>query len=186
MTDTNLPVNTYREAAPYLRRPFTPAAVKFKVQSTSKDGNKGLVVAYVDARLVVERLNAVVPHLWWDEYQRTQEGGLLCRLTVDGITRVDVGEGQGKAAFSDALKRAAVKFGVGVSLYAIPQRWVSPQDGTARQFQTEKGPRLAITNDGMSQMRHSYAQWLEAHGTQAYGEPLDHGDTHNDDGEVQA
>ena len=33
----------------------------------------------------------VVPHLWFDEYQPTDGGRLLCRLTVDGITRHDPG-----------------------------------------------------------------------------------------------
>jgi len=48
-----------------------------------------------------------------------------CRLTVLGVTKEDVGEGGTlKAAFSDALKRAAVKFGVGRHLYEMEKVWV--------------------------------------------------------------
>lgn len=164
------PVDSFREAAVHLRRPFTPAAVKFKIQSTSKNGDKAMCVAFIDARLVVERLNLIVPHLWHDEYQPVQ-GGLLCRLTVDGITRHDIGDGQGKAGFSDALKRAAVKFGIGVPLYAIPRQWLPIRVGD--KFLSDDQDRL---------LRERYSAWLRAHGVKAFGEPLDHGDQDDGDG----
>lgn len=177
VTHDEFPVESFQSAAPHLRRPFTPAAVKFKVQATWPKDNPtgGLVVAYIDARLVVERLNLVCPHLWVDEYQPVQ-GGLLCRLTVDGLTRHDIGEGQGKGLFSDALKRAAVKFGVGVSLYAIPQSFISTEDGTAKAKRTPKGATLELTPKADQQIRAAYAKWLDEHGRKAFGEPLDHGD----------
>jgi hypothetical protein len=55
-----------------------------------------------------------------------------CRLTVLGVSKEDVGEGDSlKAAFSDALKRAAVKFGVGRYLYRLEKQWVDydPEKG---------------------------------------------------------
>ncbi len=55
-----------------------------------------------------------------------------CRLTVLEVTKEDVGEGDSlKAAFSDALKRAAVKFGVGRYLYRLEKQWVDydPEKG---------------------------------------------------------
>jgi hypothetical protein len=65
------PCDSFKAAARHLRRPFTPAAVRFKVQATwPKDKpTGGLIVAYIDARLVTERLNLVVPHLWADAYR---------------------------------------------------------------------------------------------------------------------
>ena len=38
-----------------------------------------------------------------------------------------------KAAFSDALKRAAIKLGIGRYLYRLPRQWVD-YDPQARQF----------------------------------------------------
>ena len=64
----------------HLRRPFEPAAVRWKVQSVG-DGY-GIVVAYIDARLVVERLNAVVGGEWSDEYRVHAQGVEECALTV--------------------------------------------------------------------------------------------------------
>ena len=64
---------------------------------------------------------------------------------------------------SDALKRAAVRFGVGVSLYAIPQTFL---DGEVKY----------LTAQHSTFLRDRYTAWLDAHGAQAFGDPLDHGD----------
>lgn len=57
------------------------------------------------------------------EYQDIFYGGVRCSLTVLGITKQDVGTpsmaDQFKGAHSDALKRAAVKFGIGLYLYDL-------------------------------------------------------------------
>lgn len=173
MTDTQLPVGSFREAAPLLRRPFEPAAVRWKVQTTH--GSSGLIVGYIDARLATERLNLVCPHLWSDDYTSAGDGLLMCLLTVDGITRRDVGQGKGKALFSDAFKRAAVKFGVGVSLYALPQTWLSVSDGHLRAAGQGK-ERLFLQPAGIEHLRSLYAIWLGTAQGASFGEPLSHGD----------
>lgn len=182
-----LPVGSYRDAAPFLRRPFTERAVKFKVQATwPKAGpNAALIVPYIDARLVVERLNTVCPDLWHDEYGEPGDT-LLCRLTIDGITRPDVGSGyRGKGLYSDALKRAAVKFGVGVSLYAVPKLILNKAEGL-KDTQSNGKPSLALTDDGERLCRRRYLQWLVDHGQQAFGPALDHGDLEGAAGDVEA
>lgn len=179
MSDTEFPVETYKEAARHLRRPFTQAAVKFKVQATwPKDKpTGGLIVAYIDARLVTERLNLVVPHLWHDAYRPVGNGQMWCDLTIDGITRSDVGEGQGKALVSDSFKRAGVRFGIGVSLYAIPKMMLDVQAGALKSKTTHDGKKtLELTPRGELICRNSYTAWLDHHGKQAFGDPLDHGD----------
>lgn len=170
------PVDSFKEAAPFLRRPFTPEAVKFKVQAGT------LAVAYIDARLVVERLNMVCPHLWHDKYEAAAKG-MVCHLTVDGITRTDYGDGYvGKGLFSDAFKRTAVKFGVGVSLYAIPATWLQDQ----HVKKGDDGKVKSITDAGMTLLRARYATWLKDTGQGIFGEPLDHGDTEESIGDVEA
>lgn len=116
-----------------LAQPFDPEEVQLKVQATNRDRTKGMVVAYVDARAVIDRLDEVFgPEGWQDTYEvladhRDENGRLvevLCRLTIGEAAKEDVGEGDSlKAAFSDALKRAAVKFGVGRYLYRLPRVW---------------------------------------------------------------
>lgn len=182
------PVDSFREAATYLRRPFATNAVKFKVQSSfpKDDPNTGLIVAYMDARLVVDRLNLVCPHLWFDEYQQIDGRLMMCKLTVDGIARRDVGEGAGKGLYSDALKRAAVKFGIGVSLYAIPQVFLKVSDGHLKKVRTSKGPSVVMKDSGERRCRELYATWLQQHGITKFGEPLDHGDAEGAQGDYEA
>ena len=132
-----------------LAEPFPPGEVQWRVEALSRDKKRALVVPYVDARTVLDRLDKVVgPEGWHDAYEVLSDAERLvkdergerrerlcevkCRLTVLGVTKEDVGEGDSlKAAFSDALKRAAVKFGVGRYLYRLEKQWVDydPEKG---------------------------------------------------------
>jgi hypothetical protein len=127
-----------------LAAPFDPRAVRFKPAVVS--GNRALALAYVDARVIQDRLDEVLGVTGWqDEYECLPEGSVVCRLRLrlgdEWITKMDVGgqseqpdEGdRRKAAFSDALKRAAVKFGIGRYLYRLPSQWVD-YDSHKRQF----------------------------------------------------
>jgi hypothetical protein len=125
-----------REILETLIRPFDPREVEVKIQAVNRDRTRAQVVAYVDARTVLDRLDeAVGPTGWSDSYEvltnsTDGEGRRLvevkCALTVLGVSKEDVGEGDSlKAAFSDALKRAAVKFGVGRYLYRLPKVWAN-------------------------------------------------------------
>jgi hypothetical protein len=127
-----------------LADPFEPTEVKFKPAVVS--GNRAMALAYVDARVIQDRLDeALGPMNWQDDYECLPDGSVVCRLRLrlgdEWITKVDVGgpsEQQDggdrlKAAFSDALKRAAVKFGVGRYLYRLPAQWVD-YDPQRKQF----------------------------------------------------
>jgi hypothetical protein len=127
-----------------LSAPFDPADIHFKPQAIS--GNRCLAVAYLDARAVMDRLDAVCGVNWSDSYDVLPNGSVVCRLSivVDGqtIVRADVGSpseqpddgDRMKAGFSDALKRAAVKFAIGRYLYRLPKTWVDydPQKKTIK------------------------------------------------------
>jgi hypothetical protein len=127
-----------------LAAPFDPREVRFKPAVVS--GNRALALAYVDARVIQDRLDEVLGVTGWqDEYECLPDGSVVCRLRLrlgdEWITKMDVGgqseqpdEGdRRKAAFSDALKRAAVKFGIGRYLYRLPSQWVD-YDPQKRQF----------------------------------------------------
>lgn len=165
-----------------LRRPFAPSAIKFKIQATWPKG--AMVVAHLDARLVIERLNHVCGLDWSDAYREHPAAKhLWCDLTVQGVTRSDVGQGDdGKAAVSDALKRAAVHFGIGVSVYAMSRANLNVGDEPGQlRTRKKKGhdgseketPILDARTEGW--LREKYGQWLEA-GGKVFGEPLEHGD----------
>lgn len=106
-----------------LAAPFEGADVRAR-----KQGGRELI--YITARTAMNRLDSVLgPENWWDEYV-PGENSVICKLTVrlpDGstLTKSDAGGYAGmadqgdddKSGFSDAFKRAAVKFGVGRHLY---------------------------------------------------------------------
>src|ERR1700740_1547408 len=100
-----------------LAAPFAPSEVRFKPAVVS--GSRGMALAYVDARVIQDRLDDVLGVTGWqDEYECLPDGTVICRLRLrlgdEWITKMDVGgqseqpdEGdRRKAAFSDALKRA--------------------------------------------------------------------------------
>src|SRR5208282_5974269 len=132
VNQTSAEVKALTEA---LAAPFRTGAVQFKPGKVS--GNRALALAYVDARAIQDRLDEVLGVLGWqDEYECLPDGSVVCRLRLrlgeEWITKMDVGspseqpdEGdRRKAAFSDALKRAAVKFGIGRYLYRVGPQWV--------------------------------------------------------------
>lgn len=179
------PVATLNEALPQLRRPFTPEAVKFKVQTCWGGPKAGaVIVPYIDARLASERLNLVVGENWSGAPDPRGESTWYA-LTLYGVTRTDVGVGQGaasikvKAGVSDGLKRAAVLFGVGVSLYAIPRLSLfASAAGLLKEGKPGKDGKvqLAIQEKGRAVIREQYQLWLTKTGIPMFGEPIDHGD----------
>lgn len=136
---------------------FFPASeIKWKPQSVK--GARCFAVPYITARIVMDRLDLVVGVSGWqDEYTLLPNGSVLCTLRVfDGqqwISKSDVGSESDqsddgdklKAAVSDALKRAAVKFGIGRYLYAFPKEWVNYDPAKRAISETPKIP-IAFMN----------------------------------------
>jgi hypothetical protein len=106
-----------------LAAPFDQNEVKIRSQQSRQ-------LHYITARTAMNRLDSVLgPENWWDRYV-PGEKSVLCELTIrlpDGstLTKCDAGGYAGmadsgdddKSGYSDAFKRAAVKFGVARYLY---------------------------------------------------------------------
>jgi hypothetical protein len=126
-----------------LSEPFPADAVHWRVGATNGDKTKGIALAYIDARDVFDRLDAVVgPENWETRIEETAKGRVLCSLTILGVTKTDGAgdtdmEGE-KGGISDAIKRTAVQFGVGRYLYRLPNAW-------CKITQAGKSYRLAET-----------------------------------------
>jgi hypothetical protein len=113
----------HREIFAALAAPFATSEIKTKPQG-------GRQLRFVTARTIMNRLDAIVgPENWWDEFTPLEKS-VICRLSIrlpDGqvVTKSDAGGYAGmadagdddKSGFSDAFKRAAVKFGPGRYLY---------------------------------------------------------------------
>ena len=136
-----------------LEAPFATELISWRVGSTNKkrqkqgEPNKGKPLAYIDARDVMERLDGVMGiGNWQSEYMDCGGGKLACRLGLyldgqwvwktDGAGSTDM-EAE-KGAFSDAFKRAAVRWGIGRYLYGLNvgyidlnQYWKIPREAYA-------------------------------------------------------
>lgn len=129
-----------------LSLPFPPEDHGFRPASVNGDSARALI--YIDARNVMDRLDEVVGmNNWRDHYEINTDGVKCClEIRIDGewISREDFGAfsdqpddgDKTKAAFSDALKRAAVKYGVGRYLYAIKLGYL-PYDSKRKKFSDE-------------------------------------------------
>ena len=136
-----------------LKEPFQASEIDWRVGQSGKTAQGKVwcrVLAYLTSRAVMERLDAVFGcDGWEDEYVPGPAGGVVCRLSVhflDGeterkITREDGAENTDiegvKGGISGALKRAAVKYGIGRYLYDLPDGWANVHDGGKNRARTK-------------------------------------------------
>ena len=125
-----------RKALANLSNPFKPSDIEWRAGQFTKDGSKVMLLAYITSRAVMDRLDAVVgPENWCASYEASPiTNGLECRLSIrmlngEWVTKTDAAEPTQiesvKGAYSDALKRAAVQWGIGRYLYNLDNSWVA-------------------------------------------------------------
>lgn len=115
-----------------LHQPFPAAEIEWRVGSTNADKTSGLALAYLTARHVMDRLDDVCGSANWQDRYEFHGARTVCYLSIrindEWVTKAD-GAGDSdveaeKGAISDALKRAAVKWGIGRYLYDLGNIWV--------------------------------------------------------------
>ncbi|HEX6978283.1 MAG TPA: Rad52/Rad22 family DNA repair protein [Alphaproteobacteria bacterium] len=115
-----------------LTAPFPADRVSWRVGSTTADRKRGMALAYIDARDVMDRLDEVCgPENWQCRYPHAN-GKTVCELGIRiGDEWIWKADGAGdtdfeaeKGALSDAFKRAAVRWGIGRYLYDLEAPWV--------------------------------------------------------------
>lgn len=116
------------------------------------------VIPYVNVGIVEDRLdNVLTPAGWNVEFRRLEEYApalvLECKLTItlpsgEEVSKVDVGEARGeeeavKSLYSDALKRAARRFGIARELGIKNAREATDEADVERPRRQEvrRGPR---------------------------------------------
>lgn len=115
-----------------LGMPFARKDIEFRVSRASAKNKKICVVAYITARAIMDRLDSVFGIEGWKDEYEVLSSGVKCRLSVklsdSWISKEDVAPFTNiealKGAFSDSLKRAGVKYGIGRYLYELPEYWV--------------------------------------------------------------
>jgi hypothetical protein len=134
-----------------LKKPFDPERVSWRVGSTTQDKSKGMMLAYIDARDVQDRLDDVCGVENWQCRYSLQDKTTICEIGVkigdewvfkaDGAGATDVEAEKGQ--LSDSFKRAAVKWGIGRYLYDIDSPWVEVEPaGRSVKMKASEKPKL--------------------------------------------
>ena len=140
-----------------LRAPFNPTLISFRVGATNNDKTKGIALAYLTARDVMERLDNVCgPANWQCRYPFTGCCDIGIRINGEWVWKAN-GAGQtdiegDKGIFSDAFKRAAVLWGIGRYLYDLPNTWF-PIEAHGRSY--------GFTKAAEAEMTQRLAKWQE-------------------------
>lgn len=107
------------EAAAELRKPFDAKQI-------GKLPKGGVLLDFVGHAAVTDRLLQVDPEWSWEPFAVDErglpaldaEGNLWIRLTICGVTRIGVGDGKTKERIGDAIRNAAMRFGVALDLWS--------------------------------------------------------------------
>jgi hypothetical protein len=111
-----------------LTAPIQSNEIEWRVQQQTSTG-KLIIVPYINNRCVMQRFDAAFGPTNWTSEFREIGNGFICRLTVtvdkktvyreDGASKTNIEPEKG--GISDAMKRAAVQFGLGRCLYDYPK-----------------------------------------------------------------
>lgn len=122
---TSEPLREFKDTLSSLRKPLDEGLIKKRTGNRDKDGNVGQF-DYIPWHEVANILDDTAPS-WYHEIKSMQQIGnfvaVVVAITIENVTREGVGTGRAdsetgiKKAEHDALKRAAVKFGVARQLY---------------------------------------------------------------------
>jgi hypothetical protein len=112
-----------------LAQPLPIQSVEFRIQTINKGGYMTLL-AYKDARVDMNRLDAVVGAENWQREHYVVNGSMYCKVSIfnektkQWISKSDVGSEsfaeKEKGLASDAFKRACFNWGIGRELYDYP------------------------------------------------------------------
>lgn len=121
-----------KEIEEKLKEPFAQEDVEFRIARVFKNNQRAVVLAYITSRAVMDRLDQTFGINGWTDYYQVLDNGVVCKLSVkindEWISKQDTAPFTNiealKGGFADALKRAAVKLGIGRYLYNLPEYYV--------------------------------------------------------------
>lgn len=162
-TKTTTSVTDYKAKFARLKNPFSGKHLDWRVQSCGKTAKGKVwakVIPYLQARAVQDRLDRVFgPECWKTEFKTIQVGnemGVECTLYIkvgeEWVGKSDIGVFSNvemlKGAYSDALKRAAVHWGIGRFLYATGEHFAKMVDKPGYNDVNQAFTHRGKTKDG--------------------------------------
>ena len=128
-----------------LQKPFKEDEIEWRVGATNKDKSMGLALPYVTNKAIQNRLDEVFGVFGWkNEFKEWKGKSQLCGISIwdedkhEWLTKYDGADDTNmeatKGGLSDAMKRAAVQFGIGRYLYKLDPIWVPLKDEKYLEF----------------------------------------------------
>ena len=125
-----------------LAAPFSSDVIEWRVQRAGTKTQYGTgdvtqwasVLAYIDNRAIMNRLDRVIgAENWRNEYKEAPGGGVLCGISIrfgdEWVTKWDGADNTAieatKGGLSNSMKRAAVQWGIGRYLYRLESKFVN-------------------------------------------------------------
>lgn len=142
---------TNEEMRKKLLEPFPPESVHWRIR-TKLGADHAYVLAYIDARDVMDRLDDVFGVGHWERKQRIQDGNHLCSIvihfhdedrnvwidaTVEDVAEPTDIEAQ-KGGASDSFKRAAVNLGIARVYYTLGDTKVKLENGYIPDYEKKR------------------------------------------------
>lgn len=129
-----------------LSKPLTIDQIDFRIQSINK-GGFATILAYKDARVDINRLNAVCGVLGWQRRHTRDNHNCVVSIWDDKkqhwVEKEDVGTEsnteQQKGLASDSFKRACFNLGIGIELYDYPVISVKLNDNEWEKYKDKNG-----------------------------------------------
>ena len=193
-----LPAQSYEDAIPFLRRPYTPNLVRGLVINAPDTPTAPCTIGlYAIGESLMDRLNLVCGRDWDHDFEIVGERTLevdgktfyYCEaqamLEVFGVVRKDIGAstaetpGQAKMnARAQAWKRTGRWHGPGQCLYGTEDFLVFRGEQPGKLHVPKSGNRphkRPYIDKACNQIiRKQYEDWLRHEGNESYGPPLDH------------
>lgn len=138
-----------------LKEPFEPRFVKWRVGATNAAKTQGIALAYLDVREVMKRLDEIFGVTGWQvRYSHVTDKMVVAEIGAKigdewiwkangaGDTQVEAEKG----SLSDAMKRAAVVWGIGRYLYYLPNVWakITPNGKSYKLAEIPELPAWAL------------------------------------------
>lgn len=139
-------LNKLKEQMPY----------QWRVQESKEYGAN--CVAYIDARAVMNRLDEVCGVGGWQSKYESHNGNLYCSIGIkvgeEWVWKTDCGSESNvekeKGEASDALKRAAVQFGVGRFLYDLPIKKLKTKQNNSKWYPVDNGGNILWSKEDLT------------------------------------
>lgn len=125
---------------------------KFRVGQFTKPNAQGkfyaILLAYIDARDAMDLLDEVVGAGNWKDAYRFEDWKLICTVSLwdegkkEWVSKEDTGTESNtekeKGQFSDAFKRACVKWGIGRFLYSLDTKIMEAGEVYGKKYPLDK------------------------------------------------